>query len=297
MAVAAEAGAGTLGEAAGPLAWQPPSEAFMRRMTALFTPWRWYTAPRCSGLANVPTDRPFLLVGNHSLMAVLDVPLMILLLREETGLFPRSVADHVHWSIPGWRDFLEQAGVVDGTPENCRALMRAGQSILVFPGGAREVFKRHGEKYELLWGERAGFARLAIEFGYPIVPFSALGAEDAYDVVIDSDELLAGPLGPPLLRILGRADLVPPIVRGWGPTLLPRPVRFYFHFGRPVETAPRAGRVDPISAFATRERVRRSVEAGLGRLMLERARDPERRLAGRLAAGLRRALARGRDAA
>jgi hypothetical protein len=45
--------------------------------------------------------------------------------------------------------------VIDGTPENVRALVRAGDSIVVFPGGAREVFKRRGEKYTLLWGTGA----------------------------------------------------------------------------------------------------------------------------------------------
>jgi hypothetical protein len=35
--------------------------------------------------------------------------------------------------------------------------------VLVYPGGGREVAKRKGEKYQLLWKERVGFARLAIE--------------------------------------------------------------------------------------------------------------------------------------
>ena len=46
----------------------------------------------------------------------------------------------------GWRDFLAGFGAVDGTRENCAALMREGESILVYPGGAREVFKRKSEK-------------------------------------------------------------------------------------------------------------------------------------------------------
>jgi hypothetical protein len=41
--------------------------------------------------------------------------------------------------------------------------MRDHQTILVFPSGSREVFKRRGQQYQLLWRERMGFARLAIE--------------------------------------------------------------------------------------------------------------------------------------
>jgi len=52
-------------------------------------------------------------------------------------------------------------------------------TVLVFPGGAPEVNKRRGEKYQLMWKERIGFARLAIQYSYPIVPFAAVGAEES----------------------------------------------------------------------------------------------------------------------
>jgi len=74
-------------------------------------------------------------------MGVLDVPLMLLGLHERTGVLVRPLGDHIHFQIPVWRDLLARFGTVDGTRENCEALMRAGESILVLPGGAREVFK------------------------------------------------------------------------------------------------------------------------------------------------------------
>jgi 1-acyl-sn-glycerol-3-phosphate acyltransferase len=62
-------------------------------------------------------------------------------------------------------------------------LMEAGESILLFPGGAQEVFRdeRH-ERYSLRWGRRQGFARMAIEHGYTIVPFASIGFEDVVRV-------------------------------------------------------------------------------------------------------------------
>ena len=201
------------------------------------------------------------------------------------GIVPRTVGDHIHFRVPAWRALLERFGVVDGTPENVRALMDAGEWIVLFPGGAREVFKGRGEKYALLWGERTGFARLAVECGYPIVPFSLVGAEDAYDVLLDAEDILASPVGPLVRRIAPRRDLIPPIVRGLGLTALPRVERFYFHFGAPVETRHLAGRAgDPATCFALRERVRTAVEAGITRLLLERERDPDRALLARLLA-------------
>jgi 1-acyl-sn-glycerol-3-phosphate acyltransferase len=267
-----------------------PSETELAAARLLLEPWHFLTAPRISGLEHLPPDRPILVVANHTLMGVLDVPLLVFGLYEQRGIFLRSLGDHLHFRIPLWRDLLTHFGTVDGTRENCRALMRAGESILVFPGGGREVFKHKGEKYRLIWKERAGFVRLAVEHGYAIVPLSAVGAEECYDIVVDSDELRATPLGPLLDRIAPRADEIPPLVRGIGP--LPRPERFYFHFGRPIDTRPYAGRQrDAALCMALRERVRRAVERGIRRLLAERARDPQRALRARLVRQLRAALA------
>jgi 1-acyl-sn-glycerol-3-phosphate acyltransferase len=263
-----------------------PSELEIAAARVLLEPWHWLTAPKITGLEHVPRERPMLVVANHTLMGVLDVPLLVLGLYEQRGIFLRSLGDHLHFRIPLWRDLLTHFGTVDGTRENCHALMRAGESILVFPGGGREVFKHKGEKYRLIWKERAGFVRLAVAHGYAIVPLAAVGAEECYDIVVDSDELLATPLGPLLGRLAPRADEIPPLVRGIGP--LPRPERFYFHFGRPIDTRPSAGRQgDAALCMALRERVRRAVERGMRRLLVERARDPQHDLRARLVRQLR----------
>jgi 1-acyl-sn-glycerol-3-phosphate acyltransferase len=210
-----------------------------------------------------------MLAGNHMLMGLLDVPVMLVELHDRLGIWPHPMGDHVHFLVPGWRNLLQAFGTVEGTREHCRALMRAGESILVFPGGAREVFKRRGERYRLMWEGRTGFARLAIEHGYPIVPFAAVGAEECYDILLDAGDLRR--LVPPL-RWIPRSDEAPPIVRGLGPTLLPRPQRFYFHFAPPVETRHLAG-LEERTCGTVRDRVRAAVEAGIDLLLHERERD------------------------
>jgi 1-acyl-sn-glycerol-3-phosphate acyltransferase len=247
----------------------------------LVEPWRLLTAPVFYGVERVPTDRPFLLVGNHTLMGVLDVPLMILGLHERTGVIVRPLGDHVHFRIPLWRDLLAHFGTVDGTRENCATLMRAGESILVFPGGAREVFKHKGEQYHLIWKNRTGFAALAIKHGYPIVPFAAVGAEECYDILVDSDEMRHSALGPVLEWLTPRADELPPVVAGIGP--LPRPQRFYFRFEPPIETRRWARRSDNQAAcLDVRAEVAHAIERGIKLLKRARRRDPEATLAARL---------------
>lgn len=259
-----------------------PTATEMAAARVLLEPWRLLTAPVFHGVEQVPTDRPFLLVGNHTLMGVLDVPLMLLGLYERTGMIVRSLGDHIHFQVPLWRDLLLRFGTVDGTRENCTALMRAGESILVFPGGAREVFKHKGERYHLVWKNRTGFAALAIKHGYPIVPFSAVGAEECYDILIDSDEMRHSPLGPVLEWLTPRPDEMPPVVAGIGP--LPRPQRFYFRFATPIETRPWSGRAASQAAcLELRAEVARAIERGITLLRREQRRDPEATLAARLA--------------
>jgi 1-acyl-sn-glycerol-3-phosphate acyltransferase len=250
-----------------------PTAAEIAAAKLLLEPWQWLTAPRFYDVEHVPRRRPFLLVGNHTLMGVLDVPLMVLGLYERRGVFVRSLGDHLHFQVPVWRDLLTRFGVIDGTRENCEALMRAGEPILVFPGGGREVFKHKGEQYHLIWKNRVGFAALAIKFGYPIVPFAAVGAEECYDIVIDSDEMRRSAIGPLLERLVPRPDEIPPLVRGIGP--LPRPQRFFFSFGTPIETARYAGQHDDQGAcLHLRTRVQRVIERRIAFLLRERDGNP-----------------------
>jgi 1-acyl-sn-glycerol-3-phosphate acyltransferase len=260
-----------------------PSRAEIDAARLLLAPWRWLTAPHFEGVEHLPRGRPFMLAGNHTLMGVLDSPLLVLGLWERSGIFLRALGDHLHFQVPLWRDLLSRFGVVDGTPENVRALMAGRESILVFPGGGREVFKHKDERYTLVWGRRTGFARLAIEHGYPVVPASAVGADDAFDILADADDLLASPVGPLIRRLAPRLDVVPPVVRGLGLTALPRPERFYFRFAPPIETAHLGGSAaDDTAVFAVREEVRRAIEAGLAALLVERERDPDRALLPRM---------------
>jgi 1-acyl-sn-glycerol-3-phosphate acyltransferase len=255
----------------------------------LLRAWHWLTAPKALGIERVPDRGPLLFVGNHTLFGVLDAPMLFYELYSKRGIFLRALGDHRHFGVPLWGDWLRRFGVVDGTRENCAHLMRAHESILVFPGGGREVAKRKGEKYKLMWKNRVGFARMAIRFGCPIVPFAAVGAEEAFDILIDANELLATPLGAILNRLGVDTDLIMPIVKGIGPTPVPRPERLYFCFGPPIDTQRYQGQhQDDEACFAVRREVERAVRRGIRVLRAEQHRDPERHLMPRLIKQLQR---------
>lgn len=255
----------------------PPSPARMRRFFAFA---RRYFHPEFLGLGDLDLKRPALFVGNHTIFGLTDAPLMIEHLYTQYGVMLRGLGDRGHFKVPGWGAFLVRHGMVLGTPENCAALMRAGQSILVFPGGGREVMRRKGEAYTLIWKQRAGFARLAIEHGYDIIPFGSVGPDESYKILLDANDVtnsrlwkrFAGRLG--LAQATRDGDMIPPIVRGLGPTLLPRPQRYYFGFGPRIPTEQLRGREgDRDAVWALREQVAQAVEGQIGQLQRYRIED------------------------
>jgi 1-acyl-sn-glycerol-3-phosphate acyltransferase len=236
--------------------------------------------PRIYGLENVPDDG-WLLVGNHTIYGLLDVPLMIAEIWKRRRLAIRSLGEHAHYAVPIWRDLLAAGGMVRGTRENVRALMRARQTVLVFPGGAREVNKQRGQRYQLLWRERIGFARLAIDQGYPIVPFAAVGAEEMLDVMVDQTTPIYGEFARRYEKLMGFPT--PPIVRGVGLTPIPRPERLYFWFHEPIDSSRFGSRYDDTGAArALRDEVKLAILTGIQFLRDERDQDPNRGLIPRL---------------
>lgn len=275
---------------ADPLDFTQPSVQTISRAMALQKAW---FSPQFVGLENIDPARPALYVGNHTLFGGLDAPLMVSGLYEQTGVYLRSLADRAHFYVPGWRDVLVKFGSVVGTRENCAALMRSGQSILVYPGGSREVMKNKGESYRLLWKDRTGFAAMAMEHGYDIIPFAAIGAEEAFSIHYDANDFRASRLGQALTqtglmgKYLRNGDAFNPLVTGVGKTLLPRPEKQYFSFGKPIATIPWLGRhTDKEAQYEVRTQVELQVYAQMESLFALREQDTDwswwrRKLTGR----------------
>ncbi|WP_290536585.1 lysophospholipid acyltransferase family protein [Alcanivorax sp.] len=258
--------------------FRPPSLRTMARVTALQ---RRYFAATLEGAENVDPQRPGLFVGNHALMGVLDSPLFVYELYRQTGVFPRSLGDHFHFPTPVWGKLVTRFGAVPGTRENCRRLMESGQHVLVFPGGAREVAKRRDEINKLVWKKRTGFVYMAIEQGFDIIPFASLGCDEAYDIVYDGDDFANGWLGKRLLgnekinSLMRGGDLFMPLVKGVGPTLLPKAEPFRFAIGKPISTAHLKGQEsDPKVLWKLREQVSDAITGMLSRMDEERKEKP-----------------------
>lgn len=244
------------------LDFKPPSRATVRLITRVY---RACFDPVILGEEYIPTpgSTPVLYVANHSILGF-EYPVLLSWLYDKHKIFLRVLADHSHFQVPLNAKLLrDYFGAVDGTRRNVDLLMARKEPIYVFPGGAREAFKRTtDDRYALFWEGKNGFASMAIKWGAVIVPITNFGSEDMVQVVADL------PLGfLPVPFVFGTDRTLPLIT-------LKKAERLYFHFGEPIPTAQYAGEFDnDLYVEEVKEKAQAAIEKGLEILRERRKQD------------------------
>lgn len=201
-------------------------------------------------------------VGNHQLLA-LDTPFLIAAMWHEREILLRALADDVVFALPGVSPLAARLGIVRASREACEALLDRGECVLVYPGGAREAAKGEGHAYELEWWGRLGFARLAFERRCPVVPVAATGLDDHVRILVDRDQVLAGPFRRVVDRLGIRHDLLPPV---FVPTGRPR---LRFRLCEPIPIDHFDGHDPETSVRMLRGEVARAIDAEVARMLAE----------------------------
>jgi hypothetical protein len=62
-------------------------------------------------------------------------------------------------SVVGLRVLCEVFQIIPGSIESCVAVLRRGDLLCVSPGGVREALFADPDHYNMIWGERLGFAK------------------------------------------------------------------------------------------------------------------------------------------
>ncbi len=248
------------------LEWQQPDNDGW--LSSAFSGWERYFDVEYRGLDDLELPGPVLFVSSHSLLSATDI-LVFAGIWRQTGVLVRGLGDRLHFRVPLWRSLVKHMGIVLGDQTVAEGLLRAGQSVLVFPGGAREVVKKRREIHQLVWKQRTGFIRLAINAGVPIVPVSVYGGDTVLDIVADTDDYMNTRVGKLVDKtgILDRyargRDELPPLVRGIGLSIVPKPKKVYVSFGKPISVADVA--VDDAEALmAARAEVAASINQMMG---------------------------------
>jgi 1-acyl-sn-glycerol-3-phosphate acyltransferase len=189
-----------------------------------------YFRPHIVGIDRLPEGRA-LIVPNHSGQLPFDgvVVSVACLLEAEPPRVIRAMGERWFPTLPFINIAFSRSGVVVGDPINCRNLLEADQTILVFPEGVRGLGKTWSSRYELAAFGR-GFMRLALQTGAPIVPVGVVGAEESL-ISVANAKPLAELLRSPYIPVPALLPLLGPL------SYLPMPTRFHVYFGEPLSFA------------------------------------------------------------
>ncbi|CAN6167598.1 unnamed protein product [Urochloa humidicola] len=251
------------------------------------------------GLAGLPREGPAILVGYHMLLG-LELGAMVTGVLRSTGVHIRGLAHPFMFDknseklMPdsAYFDLHRIMGAVPVTGPNFYKLLADKEFVLLYPGGAREALHRKGEEYKLFWPEQPEFVRMASRFGATIIPFGVVGEDDICDLLLDYDDLQKLPFYDMLDKALNRdglnlrTDSMGEVKdQGMHPVVLaPKvPGRFYFIFGKPIETRGREKELrDKEEAQKLYLQVKFEVESCINYLKEKREKDPYRSILPRL---------------
>jgi 1-acyl-sn-glycerol-3-phosphate acyltransferase len=163
---------------------------------SLMPKWEWfyryYFRVQTDGWHHIPKEDKVLLVGSHN--GGMASPDMFMMMYD---WFCRFGTDRLAYGLmhPNiWKvnqdvaGLAQKCGAVVAHPKMAIAAFNKGASVLVYPGGAQDVFRLHSERHQINFAGRKGFIKLALREEVPIVPAISLGAHDTLFVLGDCYE-------------------------------------------------------------------------------------------------------------
>lgn len=195
-------------------------EALAGPVSALAELWNGYEV---RGAENIPAMGPALFVLYHGFMPI-DAWYLGAHLYHTRGKLLRGLGDRWLFATPGLSRFVREVGAIPGTRAEAVAMLQAGEWVLVSPGGTREALTGRARQYRLWWGDRVGFAEVALAANTPLIPVFTENIEEAYR----SPGVEARPIQA--LYEATRWPIVPLVGMG----LAPIPVKLVTWLGAPV---------------------------------------------------------------
>ncbi|NCJ05105.1 glycerol acyltransferase [Synechococcales cyanobacterium C] len=155
--------------------------------------WAWfyhhYFRVRTDGWEHVPAQGKVLFVGSHN--GGLAAPDMFMFMydwyrRFGTQRLAYGLMHPTVWkAYPGLVKLAVQGGAIVAHPKMAIAALQKNASLLVYPGGAQDVFRPHTLRHKIHFLGRKGFIKLALREHMPMMPVISAGAHDTLRVLAD----------------------------------------------------------------------------------------------------------------
>ncbi|MBW4643757.1 MAG: acyltransferase family protein [Goleter apudmare HA4340-LM2] len=151
--------------------------------------YHYYFRVQTSGWEHISPHEKVLFVGSHN--GGLAAPDMVMMMYDWFRRFGVEKPVYGLMHPTAWEVFrpvgelAAKAGAVMAHPKMAYAALRSGASVLVYPGGAEDVFRPHQLRNKIYFAGRQGFIKLALRENVPIVPVISTGAHDTLIVLAD----------------------------------------------------------------------------------------------------------------
>ncbi|MGL5874281.1 MAG: lysophospholipid acyltransferase family protein [Xenococcaceae cyanobacterium] len=151
--------------------------------------YRYYFQVQTDGWHHIPTDGKVLLVGSHN--GGIPAPDMVMMMYDWFARFgaEKPVYGLMHpsaWKVnPIVAKAAEKVGAIVARPQMAIAALEKGASVLVYPGGAKDMFRPYRERDRINFAGNKGFIKLALRMEVPIVPLISIGAHDTLVILDD----------------------------------------------------------------------------------------------------------------
>jgi 1-acyl-sn-glycerol-3-phosphate acyltransferase len=154
--------------------------------------YRYYFRVQTEGWHHIPPEGKMLIVGSHNggsaspdtSMFMYDWFRRFGYDRPAYGLM-HPLAWKLAWSVPNLARLAARVGAIMAHPKMAIAALQNDAAVLVYPGGAEDMFRPHTMRDRIYFAGRKGFIKLALREEVPIVPAISYGAHDTLIILGD----------------------------------------------------------------------------------------------------------------
>ncbi|MFN0204493.1 MAG: lysophospholipid acyltransferase family protein [Bacteroidia bacterium] len=174
-------------------------------------------------IQRIPQDGRALILVNHSL-ATYDILLLGYAIFSKLNRLPRGLADRNFYKNTKTAEWMQKLGVYEANHQNAQQVLENDELLLLAPGGTREAIRSSKEKYQILWDDRMGFAKLSIKTQTPVILAASPNSDNLYEVKES-----------PITKLVYKWFKFPlPIAKGLGDTIIPRPIKLAHYIHEPI---------------------------------------------------------------
>jgi 1-acyl-sn-glycerol-3-phosphate acyltransferase len=250
-------------------AWMPIWEWF----------YRYYFRVKTDGWHHLPSTGKVLIVGSHNGgLASPDTSMFMYdwFCRFGYERLAYALMHPAAWQTPIFARPGSQVGAIIAHPKMASAALRKDAALLVYPGGAKDLFRPYAWRHQIHLANHKGFVKLALREEAPIVPIISHGAHETLFVLGDFYEQLQQLYELGLPQFLDGNTGVFPIYLGlpWGLGIgplpnIPLPVQIHTRVCAPIifDRYGRAAARDRVYVDACYERVRTQMQGELDDLV------------------------------